>query len=421
VSDDVRPSGSGVFWRYWTGSTISSLGTAVTTVALPLTAVSVVHASTFAVALITALGQLPWLVFGLPAGVLVSRLPLRETQVTMDLIRGSAIASIPIVAWAGELTVTQLAAVAGLVGIADVVFDVGNSTLIPAIVPADELTRRNSLHSASYATTQLAGPGLGGALVQLLGAATCMLADAVSYVVSAVLLYSLPRPRSLATPRAGGGFRREIAEGCGYVARHLVIRPCVMWATAVNFVCGALMALTPLYLVRHLHARPVVVGLVYAAEGAGALLGAAITPRLEHRVGSARAMLLAAAIMPLTVVLMPVAFAGWGIALYAVGNLAFAGAVVIGSILARTHRHQVVPRELLPRVMATVRFISWGAIPLGAFLAGALGSTLGIRDALFVTAGLILLAPTTLWASPEIRGRQSLTDPALLAGARRSR
>lgn len=400
---------SGGFWRFWTGSTISSLGTAVTTVALPLTAVSVVHASTFGVAMITAAGQLPWLALGLPAGVVVTRLPLRETQVAMDLVRGLAIASIPVAGWAGELTVAQLAAVAGLVGTASVIFDVGNSTLIPAIVPSDELTRRNSLMSASDAATGLAGPGLGGALVQLLGAATCLLTDSVSYVVSAVLLYSLPRPRSLAVSAAGGGLRRQIAEGCRYVARHPVIRPCVIWATAVNFVCGALMALTPLYLVRQLHARPFVVGLVYAAEGAGTLLGATITPRLERRVGSARSVLLAAATMPLTVVLMPAAFPGWGISLYALGNLAFAGAVVIGSILARTHRHQVVPRELLPRVMATVRFISWGAIPLGAFLAGALGSTLGIRSALFVTAGLIVVAPVVVWVSPELRRRRNLS------------
>jgi hypothetical protein len=349
-------------------------------------------------------------VLGLPAGVLVVRLPLRETQVAMDLIRGLAIASIPVLAWAGSLTVVQLAGVAALVGVAAVIFDVGNSTLIPAIVPAHELTRRNSLNSASDAATQLAGPGLGGTLVQLLGAATCMLTDAISYVVSAVLLYSLPRPRSLDVSAAGRGMRREIGEGCDYVVRHPVIRPCALLATAINFVCGALMALTPLYLVRSLHARPVVVGLVYAAEGAGALVGASITPRLEQRVGSARAVLLAAAIMPLTVVLMPAAFPAWGVSLYALGNLAFAGAVVICSILARTHRHQVVPHELLPRVMATVRFMSWGVIPLGAFLAGALGTTLGIRGALFVTAGLILLAPAALWTSPEIRRRRNLSD-----------
>ncbi len=403
--------GSGVFWRYWTGSTISRLGSAVTTVALPLTAITVVHASTFAVALIAAAGQLPWLVLGLPAGVLVARLPLRETQVAMDLARAFAIASIPVVAWTGGLTVAQLAAVAAVIGVATVIFDVGNSTLIPAIVPSHHLTRRNSLNSASDAATQLAGPGLGGTLVQLLGAASCMLTDAVSYFASAVLLRSLPRPPSLEAPTAGRGVRGEIAEGCGYVARHPVIRPCVLWATVVNFVCGALLALTPLYLVRSLDARPTVVGLVYAAEGAGALLGAAITPRLEARIGSARVLLLAAALMPLTVVLMPAAFPGWGISLYALGNFAFAGAVVTGSILARTHRHQVVPRELLPRVMATVRFISWGVIPIGAFLAGAVGSTLGIRGALWVTAGLILLAPAVTWRSAQLRQRRDLTDP----------
>jgi MFS family permease len=205
--------------------------------------------------------------------------------------------------------------------------------------------------------------------------------------------------------------RAEIAEGCAYVARHPVIRPCVLWATVVNFVCGGLLALTPLYLVRSLGARPSVVGLVYAAEGAGALVGAAITPRLQARVGSARLLLLAATLMPFTVVLMPAAFPGWGTSLYALGNFAFAAAVVIGSILARTHRHQVVPRELLPRVMATVRFVSWGVVPIGALLAGALGSTLGIRGALWVTAGLILLAPGVTWSGTEIRRRRNLNDP----------
>jgi MFS family permease len=403
--------GTGVFWRYWTGSTISSLGSAVTTVALPLTALTVVHASTFAVALIAGAGQLPWLLLGLPAGVLVARLPLRGAQVAMDLARGCAIASIPAVAWTGGLTVAQLIAVNAVIGVATVIFDVGNSTLIPAIVPAAQLTNRNSLTSASHAATQLAGPGLGGILVQLLGAASCMLTDAVSYLVSALLLQSLPRPRVLEASTTGGGVRGEIAEGCRYVARHPVIRPCVVWATVVNFVCGALLALTPLYLVRSLHARPALVGLVYAAEGAGALLGAAITPRLEMRIGSARSLLLAAAIMPVAVALMPAAFPGWGISFYAIGNFAFAAAVVIGSILARTHRHQVVPRDLLPRVMATVRFISWGVVPIGSFLAGALASTLGIRFALVLTAGLILLAPAATWTSTEIRRRRNLDDP----------
>lgn len=412
----VAEHGSGVFWRFWSGSTISDLGRAVTTVALPLTALTVVHASTFAVAVIAAAGQLPWLVLGLPAGVLVARLPLRETQVAMDLTRAGAIASIPVVAWAGSLTVAQLAVVSALIGVATVIFDVGNSTLIPAIVPAQQLTRRNSLTSASHAATQLAGPGVGGILVELLGAASCMLTDAVSYLVSAALLRSLPRPPSLEASAARAGMRREIAEGCAYVARHPVIRPCVIWATIVNFVCGALLALTPLYLVRGLHARPAVVGVVYAAEGAGALLGAALTPRLEARLGSARTLLLAVSVMPLTVVLMPAAFRGWGIVLYALGNLAFAAAVVIGSILTRTHRHQVVPRELLPRVMATVRFISWGVVPIGSFLAGVLASALGIRTALWATAGAIMLAPAATWTSRALRGRRNLSDPEARSG-----
>jgi predicted MFS family arabinose efflux permease len=290
----------------------------VTKVAFALAAVTVVHASTLAVAAIAAAGELPWLILGLPAGVLVARLPLRETQVAMDLARGYAIATIPAVAWTGSLTVAQLAAVAAVMGVATVIFDVGNSTLIPAIVPSDHLTRRNSLNSASDAATQLAGPGLGGTLVQLLGAASCMLTDAVLSRLRRAAALAAATALTRGRDRRPRDARRD-RRGCGYVVRHPVIRPCLPWATVVNFACGALLALTPLYLVRSVDARPTTVGLVYAAEGAGALLGTAITPRLEERIGSARALLLAGAIMPLTVVLMPAAFPGWGISLYAPG------------------------------------------------------------------------------------------------------
>lgn len=179
-----------VFWRYWTGSTVSKMGTAVTSVALPLTAV-LVHASTFSVAVVAASSGLPWLILGVPAGVYGSRFPLRGTQIAMDLVRAAAIGSIPVAAWLRHLTVAQLIAVALAVGSASVIFSVANSTLLPAIVPREELTKRNSLGAASTGIAQLAGPGLGGVLVDVMGAASCMVLDAVSYLVSAVMLACL--------------------------------------------------------------------------------------------------------------------------------------------------------------------------------------------------------------------------------------
>src|SRR6185437_2262467 len=220
--------------------------------------------------------------------------------------------------------VPQLVLVALVVSTAGVVFDIGNSTLLPSIVSRDELTARNSLTSASVSATQLCGPALGGALVQLAGAATSLIFDVASYLVSAVMLRTLPRPRRLTPAKPDSSVRGAIREGWRFVTGHPVIRPCVLDATVINFVCGGLMTLTPVFLVRTLHASPALVGVLIAAEGAGSLVGATITPP-----------------------------------------------------------------DLLPRVMATVRFISWGAVPLGALGCGAAASLLGPRTALWLDCAVI--------------------------------
>lgn len=399
---------SRVFWRYWTGMTISGVGDAISAVALPLTAVFVLHASALQVGFVTAAGYAAWALFGLPAGVLVARLPLRGTQIAMDLIRAAALASIPLTAWAGVLTIGHLVAVAFTVSIADVVFDVGNSTFMPQIVAQEELTKRNSLTSASTSATTMAGPALAGVLVQLVGAATTVMFDVASYLASAFLLRSLPRPARLPAA-ASSSLGAQIREGWRYVTRHPVIRPCVADAAATNFVCGALLALTPVFLVRTLHTQASLVGVLIAAEGAGSLAGAALTPRISARIGSARALLLASAAMPLALCMLPASFRGSGLLLFAFGNAGFAATVVILSILTRTHRHSVVPAELLPRVMATVRFISWGVVPLGALAAGAAATAFGPRTALWATCVAATLPAIALWAS-RIRTLRELTD-----------
>lgn len=241
------------------GAAVSGVGTAVSAVALPLTAVTVLHAPAFQVGLLTAASYAAWLVIGLPAGVLVARTGLRGLQVAMDLVRACALASIPLAWWLGSLSFAQLAATALVDSFATVLFETGNMTLLPAIVPEDQLSARNSLVSGTLAATQLGGPSLGGLLVQLLGAPLAVLGDAVSYLVSAVFMSRLPA-RRVAQPASRTTMTAMIRDGWRFVARHPVIRPCMWAATLINFICGALLALTPLYLVRVLHTPPGLVG-----------------------------------------------------------------------------------------------------------------------------------------------------------------
>ena len=406
----TEPKSAGAFWRYWIASTVSNVGDAVTAVALPLTAVTVLHASSFEVSLLTAATFAAWVFIGLPAGVVVHRLPLRGTQVAMDLIRAAALLSIPLAAWAGVLSMAQLLGVALLVSLATVVFDVGNSTFLVSVVGKSELTRRNSLTSGTFAVTQTAGPSIGGVLVSLVGAAGAVIVDVVSYVASAAVLSRLPRA-SIGEVDRDVSVRTAIRDGWRYVAQHPVIRPCVAMAVAINFVCGGLMALTPLFLVRTLHANIGLVGVLMATEGVGTLVGAALTTRLAARFGSAGTLQIATAVGCAFALLMPLAVGGVGLVVFAVGNAGFAAGVVVLSVLTRTHRQETSPPELLSRVMATVRFISWGVIPLGAMLAGGIATAFGIRTALVVMVLLTAVPPIITQAS-AIRTRRDLGVPA---------
>ncbi|MGW1167396.1 MFS transporter [Streptomyces sp. NPDC002550] len=396
-----------MFWRYWTASTASSVGDAVTTVALPLVAIETLHATAFEVSLLPAARFLAWLLIGLPAGVIVQRLPLRGTQIAMDLIRAVAMAWVPLCAVLGILHLWQLIAVSLVTGLAGVVFDVGNSSFLPAIVSKEELTARNSLLSGSSAVTELGGPSLGGVLVRFCGAASSLLVDAVSYLVSAAILWTMPRPKDSRAVGTAGSPWLQIKEGWRYVTRHSVIGPCVIAATLVNFVCGALIALTPLFLVRTLGTPVSLVGVVMATDGLGSLLGAALTPRLANRFGSACAIRWATLTAAAALVLLPLSFGGPGLLLFGLGNTVFTMGVVVLSILTRTHRQSVTPPELLPRVMATVRFISWGAVPVGSLVAGGVAAWAGTRDALWLIGAVAILPPLALWTS-SIRKMRTL-------------
>jgi predicted MFS family arabinose efflux permease len=408
VAPPAAQSAAARFWTYWSASAISSVGSAVTAVALPLTAISVLGASALEVSVITAASYVAWLVIGLPAGVISQRLPLRGVQVAMDLTRFAAIASIPVAWYLDALTVAQLAVAALVVSFSSVLFDVSNSTFLPSIVPREQLAQRNSLTSATHATTELAGPSLGGVLVQTIGAVPALIADAVSYLASAALLRSLPA-RQVERPDAWPRVGAMIREGWRFVIEHPVMRPSMICATTTNFVCGGLLALVPLYLVRGLEVSPLLVGLLLATEGAGSLVGASVTPWLVRRVGSGKAVRLGAVASAAAALLLPLATGTAGIVLFALGNAGFAAGVVVFSICTRTHRQMASPPQLLSRVMATVRFVSWGAIPVGALIAGAIASALGVRPALAVFCALAALTPAVVMTS-RLRTLHQLED-----------
>ena len=394
------------FWTYWAAGATSATGSAVSAVALPLTALLALHASAFEMGLLAAASYAAWLVLGLPAGVVAERLPLRGLQVTCDLVRAAAMASVPVAWWLGVLSMTQLLAVALLNGCATVLFDVANSTFLPRVVPREQLQSRNSLMSGTHAATQLGGPSLGGVLIALLGAVPTLLVDAASYVASALLLGRLPSTEVRVDPERPP-MGRMIAEGWRYVTRHPVMAPCMWDATATNFVCGGQLGVFALYLVRDVDAPAALVGFLLAAEGIGSLAGAAVVTSVARRIGTARAVLWGGVVSVAGAFVIPLGHGPVAWVAFAVGNVVFAGGVVVLSTITRTYRQTASPPEMLSRVMATVRFVSWGAIPIGGLVAGGLASAYGARATIVVLAFLSMLAPLIIWLSP-IRSMRDL-------------
>jgi MFS family permease len=407
VAVEVRKRPASVFWRYWTATTTSGLGSAVTRVALPLLALGPLHAGSIQVGLLVAAGDIGWLLLTLPAGALVTHVPLRGLQAAVDLVRAVALLA-PWLLWvAGDLTMPRLIAAALVVSFANVFAFVANTTYIPQVVPREQLTARNSLMSGTDAATQLGGPSVAGGVVQLLGAPAALLIDAASYLVSGVLMWSLPRASR--PPGTRAPIRQQIREGWHYVVRHPLMRPMMIDATATNFACGMLLTLTPLYVVRELGASPTAYGLVLASEGLGALVGASVGSRLGRRFGTGRLLLAAATLSVPSVLVMPLGHGAVGMVAFAVGNALFAFWTVMLSVITRTYRQQQSPPELLARVMATVRFVSWSVIPMGGFLAGWLAAHVGSRTGLWLLAIPVAVSPVVLVASPLRHRREVLT------------
>ena len=403
----TRPThAASVFWRYWSATTTSQVGSAVTAVALPLAAVTLLDATALQVGLLVAAGDLGWALLTLPAGAVVTHLPLRGLQASVDLVRGLAMV-IPFVAWLmSELSMVHLWAAALVVGFANVFAFVANTTYIPAVVPRDQLTSRNSLISGTHAVTQLGGPSLAGLVVQWAGAPIAFLLDALSYLASGAIIWTLPRTARL--PRPPQPLPVQIKDGWHYVVRHPFMRPMMIDAAATNFAGGALLALTPLYLVRELGLPPATYGAVLASEGLGALVGASVGPWIARRWGSGRVLLLAAWASVPAVALMPLGGGEVAVAAFAAGNALFAFFTVILSVITRTYRQQHSPPELLARVMATVRFVSWSVIPLGGLLAGWSAGVSGSGRALWLLVPAVAISPVVLTFSPLRHTREIL-------------
>jgi MFS family permease len=406
-----RPGG--LFWQrnfrlLWVGETASQLGSAMAAVAMPLLAVAVLHASTFTVTALTAAAYLPWLLIGLPAGAWIDRLDRRRLMVACDLISALLYGSLPVAAWLGDLGLGQVLLVALLGGAANVLFATAYQVFLPSIVPAGDLVEGNAKLQASSSASLIGGPGIAGLTAGALGAALALLANAASFLASAACLLAIDgEPARLPPAAPRRRLHQEIAEGVRYVTRDSYLRSLTIWAALTNLTLTGYTALAVVFLVRVVGLGPAAVGMLLAVSGLGGVLGALAAHRITRRYGTARTLLITAfAGMP-AALLIPLTGAGWRLLFFLPGVLVTFGAVAVGAIVLSSFRQTYCPPHLLGRVIATMRFILYGASPFGAFLAGGLGTWFGIRNALWIMLSLAVLSGTCL-LTPTFRHRRDL-------------
>ena len=396
-----RPGG---LWRHrdfralWGAETISQFGSQVTFLALPLVAILVLEETTFKVALLTTVEFLPFLLFTLPAGVWVDRLRRRPILILGDLGRAVALLSVPIAHWLGVLTIWQLYVVGFVAGVCTVFFDVAYQSYLPALVGREDIVEGNSKLELSRSTANIGGPGIAGVLVSALTAPIAVLVDAVSFLVSALLLGRIRKPEETPPRAERRPLRVELIEGLRYVVQHSYQRGMVACVALSNFFGQLVFSILLLYAVRELGLSAATIGFAIAAGNAGPLLAALMARRISARLGVGRTIVGAAFLFGPGTLLIAAAPRDNAIPFIVAAMIVMGFGGVLYNVTAISLIQAITPDRMLGRANASRRFIVWGVIPLGALLGGALGSWIGLRPTIVVGAigGVLAVVPLVL-------------------------
>lgn len=399
------------FRLFWFGETTSKLGSSVSGVAFSLVAVSTLHASTFVVTLLTAAVWLPWLVIGLPAGAWVDRMRRRPLMIACDAAAIVLFLSIPVAYWLGMLTVMQLVVVELLVGVVTVFFQTSYSAFLPALVSREKLPEANAKLQGSASAVQVVGPGAGGLIAQIFGAVFGLIADAASFAVSMGCLLALRTDEPHRTPTRRN-LRAEIATGMRFVFRDPYLRVLMSFGAAANLALAGYQAILVVFLVRTVGLGSGAVGALLAATSIGGVLGAAVSGRIAKWVGTARGVILCELVGTPFGLLIPLTGKGFGLTFLVVGGTFVNAGVIAANVIQSSFRQAYVPDKIRGRVSTSGSFLNYGAVPLGALLAGIFGTAFGIRPTLWIMTALLALSGLILLLGPARHRRDYPSEPA---------
>ncbi|MCD2443051.1 MFS transporter [Agromyces sp. SYSU K20354] len=387
------------FARLWLAQGASVAAQQVAELALPLLAVLVLHASAMELGLLGVARWLPFLLLALPLGVLVDRHRRRPLIVASDWARAAITLAIVAASVAGVLSFPALAALAAAIGCFTVLFEVSYQSVLPSVVPTSALAGANTRLAATASAVQVGGPGLGGLLVQAVAAPFALLVTAGGYIVSAISVACIRAPE--APSGRSGGFLAELRSGLRFVARDRYLVANLGFSALYNPFIQWILVLFTLYAVQELGLDAAQLGLILAIGAVGALAGSMLAGRMVRRFGAGRPIMWCAAVNCLALFAVPVADASWGAPWLIAGlGAVFAmngASATLSSVILVTIRQLRTPDRLLGRVNASMRWVSFGTIALGAAAGGFAGELLGTRAALAI--GAMLSVGSLVWVA----------------------
>jgi MFS family permease len=400
------------FLKLWSAETVSQFGTQISQLALPLAAIDVLHASAFEVATLTTVEFLPFLLVSLPAGVWVDRLPRRPILIAGDLARAGLLASIPIAYFFDALTIWQLYGVGFLVGIATVFFDVAYQSYLPSLVERRQIIDGNAKLEISRSAAQLGGPGVAGLLIGWLKAPAAILFDAVSFLGSALFIFSIRKAEISQADRAPRRkMRTELREGLSYVLGHPYLKNIAACTALFNFFGLMGFAILLVFARRELDLSPQAIGLAFTLSNIGPLLAALSAGKIFALIGVGRTIIVSSILGGPMFLVIPFAPHGHAALALLVPTMVVGGFMgVVYNIAQVSLRQAITPERIQGRMNSVMRFIVWGAIPLGSFTGGVLASVIGLKATLILGGGGCSLAFLPLLFSP-VRSVREMPEP----------
>ena len=417
MSNPLQTSPS--FRKLLAAVTLSGIGAEVSAVALPLVALLILDASAYEIGILAALAYVPVIIVTPFAGVLSDRYPPRIVNGLADITRGVAILFVPTLAWMDLLSIPVLFIIALAVGVIEAISSVAHHSILPAVVPSNQIEKGNTSLSMSYSVTEVAGPGLGGVLVQFFGAPIALLVDSFGFLASGILLLrmkTIPRKSESNSPPAN--WFVLVAWGFKFLWDEKRLLWLGICGGVSNMLLFAFTTVLSIFIVSALGLEPWAFGAVLALGAVGGVVGALVAGGIRDRVSLPSTLLgaeIAGGIGVVIVSLGSVPNGGWlSFVIVGLGMLVYSGAMGVYNVHSMSTRQLLSPPEYLGRVTASYRLLSHGAIPLGAILGGVAAGVWGSGIVILAAGALLVLWALALRLTPFMQlrtvGRAALSD-----------